>query len=297
MSPSIAAKWLAVVGLAAVAGALMVAFRIGLEPTGLIPLGATLAVLTGIGAFYSHTGRSDRLADFAHFGALQIAFSSVAAMLSYSSTAVALPLTDVWLDAADRALGFNWLAWFDWVKAHPAVDAAFALAYFTLIPQALLCCLVLGLTGRRRENGELIWAMIAGSAVTIFLAALLPAAGTLVHYGLLDRGEAFHWAHYAALRAGTLREIDLLDVKGLTTFPSFHTTLALLLTYAVRRLPVMLAVYAPLNAVLIASVFTMGGHYLVDVIGGVAIAGLAIWAARRLEDRWAGEARSVRAYA
>jgi membrane-associated phospholipid phosphatase len=64
--------------------------------------------------------------------------------------------------------------------------------------------------------------------------------------------------------------------EGIVTFPSFHATLAIILTYAVRHYRWALAVIAPLNCLMILAIPTVGGHYLVDLFGGAAVAGLAI---------------------
>jgi hypothetical protein len=38
--------------------------------------------------------------------------------VSYIAASLNLPLRDAWFDAADRALGFDWLALLGWMDAH-----------------------------------------------------------------------------------------------------------------------------------------------------------------------------------
>ncbi|HUC69964.1 MAG TPA: phosphatase PAP2 family protein, partial [Stellaceae bacterium] len=56
---------------------------------------------------------------------------------------------------------------------------------------------------------------------------------------------------------------------------SYHTVLAVLLTYAHRRSS-LLAPVALVNAVMLFSVPSFGGHYLIDIIAGIIVAMLAI---------------------
>jgi membrane-associated phospholipid phosphatase len=66
------------------------------------------------------------------------------------------------------------------------------------------------------------------------------------------------------------------QTEGIVTFPSFHATLAIIMTYAVRRYRWALAVFGSLNCLMILAIPTVGGHYLVDLFGGAVVAGLAI---------------------
>jgi membrane-associated phospholipid phosphatase len=73
--------------------------------------------------------------------------------------------------------------------------------------------------------------------------------------------------------------VRLDDLEGLITFPSFHTTNAILFAWAlwpVRYLQVPILV---LNALMVASTPTAGSHYFSDIVGGTAVAFLAIAAA------------------
>lgn len=72
--------------------------------------------------------------------------------------------------------------------------------------------------------------------------------------------------------------------EGLVTFPSFHTALAVIFAYSMRGIRyIALPVYA-LNAMLILATLPQGGHYLVDVVAGLAVAAMSIksvsWIAR-----------------
>jgi len=73
-------------------------------------------------------------------------------------------------------------------------------------------------------------------------------------------------------------------MKGVIAFPSFHAVLAVLFTYAHRH-SATFAPMAALNAVMLVSIPSEGGHYLVDVFGGIAVAIVAILAVRAVPAR------------
>jgi membrane-associated phospholipid phosphatase len=84
-----------------------------------------------------------------------------------------------------------------------------------------------------------------------------------------------------ALRAGGPLSFDLSQLQGLISFPSYHTVLAVLLTYAHRRSSLLVPI-ALVNGVMLFSIPTVGQHYLIDIIAGAAVAGLAIAATAAL---------------
>jgi PAP2 superfamily len=74
------------------------------------------------------------------------------------------------------------------------------------------------------------------------------------------------------IRNGEWADFDFAHVEGIISFPSFHTTLAILLVYGARHHRWLLAVLVPLNMLLIAAALSVGGHYLVDLPAGAAVA-------------------------
>lgn len=126
------------------------------------------------------------------------------------------------------------------------------------------------------RNGELLWLAIVSMCLTGFVSIFTPALGKVGHVGTgyLDL--------LTAIRAGTWSEFSYDASEGIVTFPSYHTTLAILFTYVAARLHrFALAVFAPLNAVMLVSIPPMGGHYLVDLIGGAGVALASIMVVRR----------------
>ena len=80
--------------------------------------------------------------------------------------------------------------------------------------------------------------------------------------------------------------ISPANVKGLIGFPSFHAVLAVLPLWSVRRLRAVRLPLALFNLLMLAATPIQGGHHLVDVLGGIAVAVFAMaageWAIARL---------------
>jgi membrane-associated phospholipid phosphatase len=153
--------------------------------------------------------------------------------------------------------------------------------------------------------GTLLWCCISGQGQRLaeFLALscitsigiaigmmLLPAAGAYSYYHLpLAVYENFGagsgmWHHglLMALRTGQIMVIDFTmpNSNCLVTFPSGHTILAIIMTYALRGSPWTLIPAFIVNGAMLVSTIPHGGHHLFDLIVGGAIAASAIFLVR-----------------
>lgn len=205
-------------------------------------------------------------------GAFVVPFASLMASLD-------LPLIDDALMRADHALGFDWSTASAWVARYPVVDVAFRWAYTSIIWQAALALVIGSYARPGKRNAELIWLYLINVLTCIILSAVLPAIGEIGDVGMKGIDELL------ALRDG---QWTLMSASsgGIVTFPSFHAGLAVIFTYSVRHYRWALVCLAPLNLVMLASTPTVGGHYLVDVIAGVAIAIGSIVLIRAVRHRY-----------
>jgi len=78
--------------------------------------------------------------------------------------------------------------------------------------------------------------------------------------------------------------------EGIVVFRSFHTTLAIITTYAARGLRYVFVPVCILNAIVIVATLPEGGHHLVDLVGGALVVVVAIAVARSV-----GQAEVARA--
>ncbi|MGY4286176.1 membrane-associated phospholipid phosphatase [Bradyrhizobium sp. LM2.7] len=247
---------------------------IGIEPDLKTPI--SLAMLVLINYFYVAVRPNPRIATLASSAAQLLAFTAVSCVLIYLTVASNFPLIDRYLSGADAAVGFDWLAFFNWVQDHPNIKGVLGLAYASGIAQIATLLIVLNVLGMLERTAEFVWLYILTLLIVIPIAWLYPAESAWVHYGVTDRVDAYHLADFSALRAGKMSEIALARANGLVTFPSFHTALGLILIYATRGIQFLFPLSLGLNALMIVSTLTAGGHYFVDVIGGTAVVPLAV---------------------
>jgi hypothetical protein len=202
--------------------------------------------------------------------------------LTYLAAASGCSLVDSTLTRLDAILfGFEWNVEANWVANHPALDWLLRRAYFSLYYQGALVFLIGSVSRPGDRNGEIIWQFCISLVLTCAIFVFTPAFGHVAHAGT-------GWLKtLMMIRNGEWAAFDFSHVEGIISFPSFHTTLAILLVYAVRHHRWLLAVLVPLNLLLILATLSVGGHYLVDLPAGAAVAFISIAATRLLRRQLA----------
>lgn len=241
------------------------------------------AILGGSALLYRRLPGGERAAALAEGFIAMLAVASGGAALSYLSARFDNPLADQRLASWDAALGFNWLGWYRAVLARPLLLDILQFAYSSMATQISGCLLLLPLSGRIARNREFIAATALALLLTIGLFALFPAASAWVHYGVRPAGDLGFLQQLQAMRSGHLTALALDQLDGIITFPSFHVATAVLVIYAARGTP-LLPLAVLLNTAMILSTPAIGGHYGVDVLGGAAVALLAIGVVRAAHD-------------
>jgi hypothetical protein len=236
-----------------------------------------LGMLVLFGVSFSYRRRSPYLAFLSITAAQLVAFSHVGALLTYGAMAASpFPMADELLGRADAALGFDWMSWFVFVRANPKLHFVFALAYASIPVQFFVMTGYFSFKDIGRVHEILVAAMVSIALITLIMF-LLPAVGAWSQHAV---GMVEPWrGDILALRSHTLLTIGKTD--GIVSFPSFHTVLAVLFVNMARGrkwfVPVLI-----LNLLMIASVPTEGAHYGVDILGGFAVACVALGATRYL---------------
>jgi PAP2 superfamily protein len=240
-----------------------------------------VAVLTGlllaIGFFYGSMRRNaQQLADMALWGALVTAFSVAAAIFTYLNATLAFPLVDSELARIDAGLGFSWPAWFQFVKSHALLKGLFAIIYAILLPECAASIVYFAHRGRSDRIAEFLWGALLSILITAPISGIVPALGAFVHFGVPGPAEATYLPHLLALREGTASSFSMNALQGIITMPSYHTVLAILIIYAYRGCGRLFTLALVLNGVMLLSLPSEGGHYLIDLIAGGAIAAVTI---------------------
>jgi hypothetical protein len=217
-----------------------------------------------------------------------VLITAVMTPLTYIAAAINLPMQDANLLAIDRALGFNWEGYVRYVDAHPAFAAWLNYGYTMIRWPIFAIPVALAAMGRYRRVEEFTFAFGCALFVTTMISALVPAIGAYQQIGL-DPASLKHinpGAYLAQLRDlpptrdGVLRHLDLLGLGGIVTFPSFHAASAILYLWALWPARLFRPLLLIANGLMLAATPINGGHYLIDLIAGVAVAVLAIVAAR-----------------
>ncbi|MCO5398523.1 phosphatase PAP2 family protein [Ralstonia soli] len=221
-----------------------------------------------------------RFALVAQSGALIVTFTCAMSVLSYLLVSIAPPIVDTQLAAIDAQLGFDWPHLYIWVHTRPTLHLVLQLTYYSALLQLGLIPMLAGLLGRSDHLREFVANLMLSCALLLVISTPWPAAGAFVFYGIASPSDLAMVSHFGALRDGTMRVIDLAQMQGLVSLPSYHTAMALFFVQAMRWTRTGLVLSGLLNALMILATPTEGGHYLVDVIAGVALWAVTIGALR-----------------
>jgi membrane-associated phospholipid phosphatase len=207
-------------------------------------------------------------------------FNQAAAYLTYPAMAAApFPLADAALSRADALLGFDWRAWFLWVQNHPIFHWALSVAYASIPLQLLVLVVCLAASDPDRLD-ELVLSAIIAIALTVPGMVLLPAVGAWTEHGI---GLIEPWKHDILLLR--VHELPVVTkTQGIISFPSFHTSSAVLLANMARNHKIFVPILL-LNFVVVVSVMSEGAHYFVDMLSGLIVALVAIVITRQVLNR------------
>ena len=247
-------------------------------------LGALSAALAGGGIFYDRVRKDARLSAMLLATGFLVSFSAGFSVLNYFLLTVAGPRIDLALAHADRLMGINWPAIMGFMSRYPGPNLILQIAYVSLLPQIALLIALLGWKARGEEISALCLAISIGAMATVFFWAFFPSFGAFTVYhldpqiaGRLSLALDARYGHdLMNLLATGPGHISPRELKGLVGFPSFHTALAVMVMWYARRLMIVRWPIWALNIAVIVSTPIQGGHHVVDVAGGLAIAALAI---------------------
>ncbi len=248
------------------------------------------AIFAAAGVFYDRVRREERLAAMLLGTSFLLGMSASFSLLNYLLLTVAGPRIDIPLAALDRVIGVDWPAMMAMAAQHPLIAVIMQLAYISVLPQLAVLVAVLGWHGKHEHIYSLCLALSAGAAISMTVWTLAPSFGAFSVYEL-PANVSRHLplaldGHYAkalvALLAHGPGHISPADAKGLIGFPSFHAVMALFVAWHARELAIVRWFALGLNAVVLVATPIEGGHHVVDVLAGFAVAVLAVLFANRV---------------
>ncbi len=251
-----------------------------------MPILAFAAMVT-IAVVYGRWRDAPRLARAAAMTADLIGFALVLGTLSYVAVAMNNPSAASTIAAMDHFIGFNWMDYSPVLTSNfPMMERVLWLAYSSMVPQLGILVLLFAVLNRHEWMRILVNGFCLMALVAIFISWLLPAVDADVHFGTLvvAKNEA-GWStpmvrveHFLNLRDRFLTQIPVMDSTGLVTFPSFHTMSGVLFAVCFAQFRWAKWPAVVLNGLLIAATPVEGGHYLSDVLAGLALSTLILWA-------------------
>jgi hypothetical protein len=240
---------------------------------------ALLAALFVIGHVYRYTGRDERIA-LTLIGAGLFVLGSIAnGMLSYLLVPFVGDRIDPWLIQIDHLLGFDWPSFVEWMSHHPRITQALGPVYASSLPQLVVLILLLGFGGHTERLHRFLLTGVFAALGTIGFWAILPSSGPSAFMDLPQEVlarvslvvEPTYGAELNRLMTEGLVGIPPPKPLGLVAFPSFHTVMAFMMLWFVPRRSLLFWPIVVSNVAMVPAILVHGGHYLIDVVGGIAM--------------------------
>lgn len=271
------------VSLLLVAVSLVLALALGLvtdvclDAEGIPPLAWLIAALLVVSRIMRRSGHS-RIADAA--GAFAVAWIGAVsgAFLALLGLRLHFPLADPLLLRADHALYFDGAAVISaLVQQGQWIFTIMAKAYGFTVPILAFSMCFLAVTGRRLEAWRACLCFKGSLLTTCVIALFAPAKGLglwmppeLMAHLPRDAMVSF-WPNFDTFYSGRAPHLGIRSISGVISFPSFHAAMGFIVVAMWRANPVTLAAACTWLFFMLLSTFAYGGHYFVDVIGGLAI--------------------------
>ncbi len=234
-------------------------------------------------------------------------FVTLSLLGSFASAALAIgsgAYIDDTLVALDRAL----FPFFDWPAAmtafHQLPLASRLSGYFydAINWQPFVLILLTLRMGQSGAHERFITAWALGLALCVLPFHWLPALSPYNHYGIgwQDVGApaaALAWQFLPimeGLRAGTIDQLSVHTLSGMVTIPSFHACAAVILAWCFWPMRYLRWPMLGVNIGMFLSAVPSGGHYLIDLVVGAAVAGVAIAGTMAIQRRRDRRGKAVR---
>jgi hypothetical protein len=211
----------------------------------------------------------------------------IGAVATYPMAALSAGWVDRYLIAADKLIGLDWMAYWTFVQARPTLGSILHAGYMSIFITPLMLLGLLSGTGHIDRCYRFIAAFIIALVITDLSLILFPAQSAEAYFlgtqapGLPESGIA-HIPIIEGLRNGSIKVVDLTDMKGLIAIPSFHAAACAIFVWASWPVRVAKFISLGINAILLLSTPLVGGHYFVDILVGILVGICAIMTSNRL---------------
>lgn len=230
------------------------------------------------------------LSDGAEYFGLFTAMALTGAVATYPLAALSHGYADAPLQRIDEALHFHWLAWYETVAAHPSLQKLGVAAYqcIYVIPAALLAAFAI--RGQRGEAHRFLASFWLAAILTLTLYLFMPAMGPLTYLWkgpipYMPTSAIWQEQLIPALRAHRIGQVNLNELRGLVSAPSFHTASGVVYIATAWRCGNLRWPLTFLTLAMLLATPVEGTHYLADMIIGAGVALVAVVLAGKLVGR------------
>ncbi len=218
-------------------------------------------------------------------------FTVYSSILSYIISASNHPFIDNYLLNFDKLLGFNVLDFVAIVDRSKYINFVLENSYWSFFQVPLLFVL-LSIFKKHSRIYSMLLCCIISVIICFMIAAALPATSIYkfmnidinVYKNTNVISGYWHVDDLLKMRSGEMKILKLTDLKGIITFPSFHSTTAVILMWASSVLGRIKWFFIILNILMLFSIPITGGHYLADLIAGVLIGIVTIYFVQKIEN-------------
>ena len=248
---------------------------------------AGAAVFT-IASFWHEKGRTD-LRDAILTIPWMFFLAAALPLLVLAAARFNMPLQDTNLTHLDRLFGVSVPQITSWASRHwlgRLINGTYPLLNSLFIVSALLPAFM----GKVECAQQFVLANLIAFAVGLSLFALFPAIGPWYGYGVPPTPGQMQCQTSILLFRGPGHIVSQL--AAIICFPSFHVMWAIFCAAALWGFRVLRIPVAVFSTMIVLSTVTTGWHYVTDVVGGIVIAGLSLFAVGGYtrKNRW-GERR------
>ncbi len=212
-----------------------------------------------------------------------IIFIFSAVVFVYIMSASPMELYDKEILSIDRWLGMDLVYWLSLVNQHTYINEILQDTYLSYW-QLPLVLVLLVIFNKSVTAYKVILSLIIASTICSVISYFFPAIAPFNFLSLnandypnVNMISGYHHLHdYLGMRSGTLKSLDLMQLKGVITFPSTHASIALIMLWGFWHIKWLRWPFLLLNVIAFVSIPITGGHYLTDAIFGVIIGMISI---------------------
>lgn len=242
-----------------------------------------------VGAYVRQVKEAPRIALALVGSAIFAGFTAVSAVFIFALFPLANPLVDPMLIRLDGALGYHWPSLVAWLANYPAVARGLGYVYHSSLGQMLLTILLLAALTREHALHRFLLTGMITLILAVAIWWLLPSVGPSAFQDIPDSDRLATGLYFSPAYGQYLLHLATVGparispevVTGVVAFPSYHMIMALMVVWFTRGTFAFLPT-ALVNTAMIPATLSHGGHHLVDLIGGIVVFALGVWAANRL---------------